>query len=225
MTRTRYARIAGFTFIFYIAAGITQMMLHGRATAGEGTAAKLANIAAHTSAFGGAIILDLLCCFFALILAVSLYAITRDEEHDLAIFGMACRIGEGVIGAANLPKMLALFWLATAGEKIPDASTVHAIGSYLLMPVGSSTVSALFFAVGSTIFSYLFLRGRMIPQPLAWLGLLASVVLVVFLPMQLARFVSGNWFVWMPMLVFELVLAVWLIVKGVVGKQDVAISN
>ncbi|MBL7962057.1 DUF4386 domain-containing protein [bacterium] len=225
MTSTTYARIAGFTFIFYIAAGITQMILHGQATAGEGTAAKLANIAAHTSAVGGAIILDLLCFFFALILAVSLYAITREEEHDLAIFGLACRVGEGVIGAANLPKTLALLWLATAGEKIPDAASVHAIGSYLLMPVGSSTVSALFFAVGSTVFSYLFLRGRMIPQALAWLGILASVLLVGFLPMQLARVVSANWFVWMPMLVFELVLAVWLIVKGVAGKSEIAVSK
>ena len=31
MTRTTNARIAGFTFIFYIAAGITSLVLSGRA--------------------------------------------------------------------------------------------------------------------------------------------------------------------------------------------------
>jgi hypothetical protein len=41
MTRTTNARIAGFTFLFYIAAGISSVVLFGRATRGEGVAAKL----------------------------------------------------------------------------------------------------------------------------------------------------------------------------------------
>ena len=50
MTRATNARIAGFTFLAYIAAGITSMVLFGRAAAGEGVAAKLAGIAAHAGA-------------------------------------------------------------------------------------------------------------------------------------------------------------------------------
>jgi len=45
MTRTTNARIAGFTFLFYIAAGLASMAVFGRATAGEGIAAKLASLA------------------------------------------------------------------------------------------------------------------------------------------------------------------------------------
>jgi hypothetical protein len=52
-------------------------------------------------------------------------------------------------------------------------------------------VTATFFAVGSTLFSWLLLRGRMIPVPLAWLGVLASVLLVVLLPLEAAGFVWG----------------------------------
>jgi len=48
MTRRTNARIAGFTFLFYIAAGITTPVLSGRATQGEGIPAKLASIAQHT---------------------------------------------------------------------------------------------------------------------------------------------------------------------------------
>jgi hypothetical protein len=36
MTRTTNARIAGFTFLVYIAASITGMLLFARATSGEG---------------------------------------------------------------------------------------------------------------------------------------------------------------------------------------------
>jgi hypothetical protein len=52
MTRTTNARIAGFTFLAYIAAGITSMILFRRAAGGEGVAAKLAGNAAHAGAAG-----------------------------------------------------------------------------------------------------------------------------------------------------------------------------
>ena len=45
MTRTTNARVAGFTLLFYIATGLSALVLAGRATAGEGVAAKLASIA------------------------------------------------------------------------------------------------------------------------------------------------------------------------------------
>jgi Domain of unknown function (DUF4386) len=78
-------------------------------------------------------------------------------------------------------------------------------------------VTATFFAVGSTLFSYLLLRGEMIPAPLAWVGLVASVLLVIGLPLQAAGFVSGpiTRMMWLPMLAFEVPLGLWLIIKGV----------
>ena len=47
MTSRTNARVAGFTFLFYIAAGVTGLILGGKAAAGEGVAAKLASIAQH----------------------------------------------------------------------------------------------------------------------------------------------------------------------------------
>jgi hypothetical protein len=78
-------------------------------------------------------------------------------------------------------------------------------------------LTATFFAVGSTLFSYLLLRGRMIPIPLAWLGVIASAVLVVGLPLQLAGFFGGRFatLMWLPMLAFEVPLALWLLIRGV----------
>jgi hypothetical protein len=57
----------------------------------------------------------------------------------------------------------------------------------------------------------------MIPSPLAWLGVLASVLLVVALPLQLVGILSGlvTQLMWIPMAAFEIPLGVWLIVKGV----------
>ncbi len=86
------------------------------------------------------------------------------------------------------------------------------------MPVPSVPISTIFFAVGSLIFSYLLLRGRMVPVSIAWLGVFASGLLAVVLPLQLAGFPTGplaGYYQWLPALVFQIVLALWLLIKGV----------
>jgi hypothetical protein len=162
MTITTNARVAGFTFWIYFAAGIASMLLAGNAPA---TA-----------------VLSLVGSFSALVLGVTLYAITRAQDRDLAMLGLTCRVIEAAPGHGEI-----------------------------------------YFAVGSTAFCWLLLRGRMIPVALAWLGLIASVLLVMLLPLQIVGFFGGprnwaspvTWAVWLPLLVFELTLAVWLITKGV----------
>jgi uncharacterized protein DUF4386 len=221
MTRTTNARIAGFTFLFYIAVGLPSMVLFGRATSGDGIAAKFASIAQHATDVRIAVVLSLLGCFSALVLAVTLYAITREVDADLAMLALTCRVAEGVISGISIYETLGLLWLATAtGANAPDPGAAHALGAYLLK--GDMAVTATFFAVGSTLFSYLFLRGRMIPVALAWLGIIASVLLVVVLPAQLAGLLKGpvTLYIFMPMLVFEVALALWLIIKGVAAPAS-----
>jgi hypothetical protein len=219
MTRTTNARIAGFAFLLYIAAGVAGMVLFSRAAGGEGIAAKLAEIAQHTTEVRVAVMLSLLTCFTALVLAVTLYGITRDEDPDLAMLALTCRVSEGVLSAIFMLATLGLLWLGTAaGANAPDAAAAQALGAFLLKVQGWSTmIGATFFAVGSVLFSYLLLRGRMIPAALAWLGVIASVLLVVGLPGQLSGFFTSPAFglMWLPMLVFEVTIALWLLIKGV----------
>ena len=171
MTLRTNARVAGFTYWIYFAAGIGGLMLAGNAPA---TA-----------------VLSLVTSFSALVLGVTLYAITREQDPDLAMVGLTCRVIEAAPGHGEI-----------------------------------------YFAVGSTVFCWLLLRGRMIPAALAWLGVMASALLVVLLPVQIAGFFGGprtwsspvTWAVWLPLLVFELTLAMWLITKGVavpVRRQSV----
>ena len=63
MTRRTNARVAGFTFLFYIAVAMTGMILATRAAGGEGTAAKLASIAQHATSVRVAVVLELLSFF------------------------------------------------------------------------------------------------------------------------------------------------------------------
>src|ERR1700693_5848535 len=148
MTRRTKARFAGFTFLFYIAVTLTGMVLSRGATSGEGTAAKLASIAQHASDVRVAVVLEMLGCFCALVLAVTLYAITRDQDPDLAMLAMTCRVAEGVISAVSLPRMVGKRWLATAaGADAPDPASANVLGAVLFkLPSWSTTLGATFFA-------------------------------------------------------------------------------
>lgn len=161
MTRRTNSAVAGAAFLVYIAAGLTSMS----------GAIRVLNP-----------ILGLVMFFCALLLGVTLYALTREVDADLALFAMACRIAEGIAGQV--------------GTK--------------------DTLSATFFAAGSLVFSALMLRGRIIPVALAWLGVGASLLLVVLLPLQLMSLLAARVaaFMWLPMLAFEVPLGIWLIARG-----------
>jgi Domain of unknown function (DUF4386) len=216
MTRATNAKIAGFTFLAYIAVGLTSMVLFGAATKGEGVGAQLATIAQHAMDVRLTILLTLAMNLSALVLGVTLYAITREQDRDLAMLGLTCRVAEGIAGM-DVSGTLGLLWLATGTAAVGiDAGGASALGAFFLKMQQTMGASATFFAIGSTIFSWLLLRGQMIPLSLAWLGVLASLLLVVCCPLQLAGLLSGpvTTYMWLPMLLFEVVLALWLIIRG-----------
>jgi hypothetical protein len=217
VTRRTSASVAGYAFLLYIAFGITSMILFSKATGNApDVAAKLASIAQHAANIRVSSVLTLFCGFAAIVLAVTLYAITRDQDPDVAMLGLACRVAEGVFGGLAIKRSQELLWLATAtGADAPEAQAVSALGGYLLM--NTQSAAAMFFAVGSTCFCWLLLRGRMIPIALAWLGFLASVLWVVGGSLRLVEVLprSFDMAVWIPMAAFEIPFALWLIFKGV----------
>lgn len=219
MTLRRNARIAGFAFLFYIAIGVTQMVLGPPEGSGGDVGERLALLAQHTVEAKIDILLTLVMCITAATLAVALFGLTRDVDRDLAVLALSFRLGEALFAALALGIALGQLWLAVpgSGASAPDPDWARSFGAYLLKLGGwNVTISATLFALGSTVYCALLLRGRLIPVPFAWLGVAASVLLVVVLPLQLVGWVRGPlaMLVWAPMAVFEVPLGFWLMLKG-----------
>jgi hypothetical protein len=217
MTRRTNARVAGSMFLLYIVIGVGTMIVSRGVPTGEGTAAKLAIMAQYAPVYRINMMLGLLTGFIALTLGVALYGLTRDEDHELALLALSCRIGEGLSIFFPVFATLGLLWLASDAATTPGGL---ALAEFLMNVKGwNVTLAATFFAVGSTIFCWLLLRGRVIPAALAWLGVFASIVLVIGLPLRLANLLAGpiTYLIWIPMAAFEIPLGVWLIVKGAAG--------
>jgi hypothetical protein len=225
MSVTVTARLAGFTFLFYIVAGVANMILFRSATTGDGTVASvLAAMAANAATVRFTVLLTLSTAAAAIILGVTLYSLTRDADRDLALLGLCFRLTEGTVAAVSVVRTLGLLAIATAvrtGNAVETAAA-HAEAALLLKQGGwTGLVAATCFAAGSTFFCWLFLRARTIPLVLSWLGVVASLLLVILLPLQLVGFVKGTLanLVWLPMLVFEVVFAFWLLIRGVAAPR------
>src|SRR6185295_15037680 len=137
----------------------------------------------------------------AVVLAAALYAITRDEDRNVAVLGLSFRVGEGVLAAFGALTSLGVLWLATDVAQVPATATLAEL--LLQLQAWNVTIIATFFALGSTAFSWLLLRGRLIPVPLAWLGVVDAI---------------GGTFtqvMWLPMALFEIPLGFWLLIRGV----------
>jgi len=217
------ARVAGSAFLLYIGLGLPGGTLIQKATTGEGVAAKLASVAQHASDVRAAIVLILFSSFCALVIGVTLYSITREVDSDLAMLAMAFRVGEGVINGVTIQRSLGLLRLATgADSNASDSLISNALGALFLSDGGLGLIGALFFAMGSAIFSWLLLRGRMIPPVLAWLGVVGSILWIIGLPLQLVGILRGT-VIWLyiPMAAFEIPFALWLLIKGVTASTTI----
>ena len=197
MTISTNARLAGFAFLLYIAVGLSSL---GRAPG------LLFDVLA-----------SLVMCFCAFALAVTLFGITSAIDREIALMGMVCRVAEGISGIVFLAPSLAMK-SAMQAPNDPNAAAFDAMNSLLKGAERMNfSVGGMLFAVGSTMFCWLLLRGRLIPLGLAWLGFLASVLLVIALPLQLGHVLTGRYtmLIWLPMAAFEIPTGLWLIFKGV----------
>ena len=112
-------------------------------------------------------------------------------EPVVAALGMIFRLAEGGLGP-----------------------TLHLTGITVSQP---NLVGATLFAIGSTFFCWLLLRGHVLPRALAWTGVVASVILVIGLPLHLGGLLGAplTMLMWMPMLAFEVPGGLWLLAQGV----------
>jgi hypothetical protein len=101
----------------------------------------------------------------------------------------------------------------------PDASYFQTLGTLLLKGNGSiSTISQIIFPLGALIFYYLLYQSKLIPRWISGWGLIAAILWIAVTFLDLFGLIS-QWstiqvVLALPIGLQEMVMAVWLIVKG-----------
>lgn len=211
------SKIAGCAYLSYILFTMLSSILFAKATAGHDTSQTLVNLARMISTARITVLLDLLQTLCALVLAVTLYRLVQAVNPTVALLAMLLRVGEGLLGSLPLLSKLELMRLATTPPiDVAQTSNYLALGNQILHRPDDG-FSQFCFVVGGFLFAGLLLRGRLIPRWLAWIGVVTIGVQLVCVPLHIASMIPGSLveLLWLPILLYEIPLGVWLIARGI----------
>ncbi len=166
--------------------------------------------------------------FFALIMAVAVagipitvYPVLKKHNETLALGYVVFRSGlETVTHIAVVISWLILLPLSQVYVQAgaPDASNLQALGSLLVEGIEISSIGSIVFCLGALMFYCLLYQSKLIPRWLSGWGLIAVIpylsagllsMFALISPLSTIGVVLN-----LPLALQEMVLAVWLIVKG-----------
>jgi len=165
-------------------------------------------------------------------IAIWLYPVLKKQNEALALWAVGLRMIEVICGIVSAIGLLALIPLSQEFLKAgtPDASFFQTLGAVIQTTRAWTRDVFMLFAwgLGALLYNYIFFQAKLLPRWLSGWGIvaillhLASCLLTIFdiigpsSPMQV--------FLLAPSALQEIVLAIWLIVKGFDPSAVAALS-
>jgi hypothetical protein len=179
----------------------------------------LTKVAANASQVAGGALFYLIAAFTSVGIAISLYPVLKKWNAGLALGSVVFRTMEAVMYIAAVVSLLSLVTLSQhfANAGAADLASFQAIGDSLRSVREHATLAAVFaFSLGAFMYYYLFFQSRLIPRWLSGWGITGSGLMLAacLLALFSDSYVTGYALLILPIAVQEMVLAVWLIVKG-----------
>lgn len=165
---------------------------------------------------------DLITIVASVILVVALYVILKPINRSAALVAVFWWLLECAMAAVVTLNSLAALFLLSGKDSLLAVNTDHMETLTLLFfnaDRAGNRIAAVLFGLGSTVFCYLWFKSRYIPRTLAGWGILASLVPImaplftvmfpslIDAPLRRAR---SGW----PIMTFEVMLGLWLLLKG-----------
>lgn len=176
-------------------------------------------LSAHPNQVAGGALLYLISFFASGGIAIAMYPVLKEKNSGLALGAVVFRALEAAFYLVGLVSLLSLLTLSqqftTAGAS--DRTTLQTIANLLVSIRDHAGLMAVFaFCLGAFLYYYLFFQSRLIPRWLSGFGIIAialmltACVLALFSGNRITSYIPLAF----PIFLQEMVLAVWLIVKG-----------
>jgi hypothetical protein len=154
-------------------------------------------------------------------IAIALFPVLRKHNEGLALGSVGFRLIEGALYLGIVVCLLSLVTLSQgSAEAGAPASSVFQVPASLFMAARDSLgqVSVLTFGLGGFMYYWVFYQSRLVPRWLSAWGLVAIAMVMVSGLLVMLRLVESfsppQLVLALPIFLQEMVLAVWLIVKG-----------
>ncbi len=214
-TTRKTAIIAGVVFILAIVALFPAMALTPALTGAD----YLTQFSAQPNQVAAGVLACLVAYLASAGIAVAMYPVLKKWNAGLALGSVVFRSIEAALYMVGL---VCLLCLSTLGRQFTsalaaDRASLQAIGNLLVSVRDHAGLLAVFaFCVGAFMYYYLLFQSRLIPRWLSGFGIvaivlmLAACVLALFSGNRITSYILLD----APIAVQEMILGVWLIVKG-----------
>lgn len=219
-----YARVAGLAYLITIMLGIFSVNFVASDLIVPGNdATTVKNIIGNELLFRVGIASEILMYVLVILLSLALYVVLKSVNSNLALLALLWRLAEAVIGGATtiLSGLIPLMLLHS--EEVFEAEQLQTlVGLFLDVRSAGLDIVLIFIGMGGTIFCYLFFKSKYIPRILAAWGI---VTYLTMLTLSFASILLPNitettkMFFYAPGGLFEIILGLWLLIKGVNIQQ------
>lgn len=164
---------------------------------------------------------DMLTALGVTFLGAILFLTLRKQNEKMALTALGFYILEAALLAASRLEAFALLRLSqeyvAAGQ--PAHLLVMGQVAYEAMDFGGNTLHMLAFCLGGILFYYLLFRSGVVPAALSFWGLVTIFPLLIGTTAQIFGYTIPFIF-YAPYVPFELVIALWILVKGLKESQE-----
>jgi hypothetical protein len=225
-SQRKAAKVAGLSSLVTMAAVVIGNLVIQQRLIVHGDAAQTAqNILAHQTLFRIGIACNLIYITGDIVLLTALYVILKPVGRSLALLATFWRLVYAlvwIVMTLNLFDTLRLLSAATGGAdylRVFEVERLQALARFsLAASFDAYYVGLLFYALASTVCSYLWFKSNYIPRAWAVFGVIGSAFCVActcaFIIFPNFSKVVNLWWFDSPMAIFEMVLSFWLLIKG-----------
>jgi len=212
-------KIAVITGVLFILATLTGPLLATPLTPDTTGADYLARFSAQPNQAAAGILFWIISAFTGAGIAIAMYPVLKERNTGLALASVIFRTIEAAFYLVIKVSLLSLLTLGqqfrTAGAA--DRTLLQAIGNLLVSVNDHAALVAVFaFCVGAFMYYYLLFQSGLIPRWLSGFGIVAIILMMT--ACVLALFSGNRITSYIPLAapigIQEIVLGVWLIVKG-----------
>ena len=167
------------------------------------------------------ILVDMLTALGIIFLGAMLFVTLRNQSEKIALVALGFYILEAALLAVSRTEAFSLLRISQEYVTAGQPAYLETMGNLAFesMDFVGSTLHMLTFCLGGILFYYLLYKSRIVPRVLSLWGL------ITVFPMLIATLsaIFGyelSFFFYVPYIPFELVIGVWILIKGVKEVQS-----
>ena len=208
-------RFLGAAFLLQAVAAVVWTILLEQLIVSGNIINSMTNISNNALQMRASIVVTMITAIAIVMLASLLFVILKKQNGKIALVALGLYLIEAAILAASRIPAFSLLRISQESVIAGHPAYLQSLGNlFYESAVFGDWLHMLPFALGATLFYYLFFKSGYIPRALSLFGLIAALLALVGTPFGLLGY-DVPMIVFLPNLPFEIGIGLWLMVKGI----------